>query len=102
MKTFIAAAALALLGISSAQADIVATQANRAGGTISLTDDRHDNCARNLYMVLSTLETGQVVLGCWRPYAGKILIDWESGRSSMFETADFTLTAYAHKRFASN
>ena len=88
-KAAILATALAIS--VSAQADVIATLENKAGGLIYLTDVATKGCSSNMKAVYATSKEGKSIWGCWFVDDVSVHIKWDSGDSSAFPAGAFTL-----------
>lgn len=73
----------------TAQAAIVATMANEAGGSINLTDRKSVECGSGRRVAFAMHPAGDVIVGCWTFIEEKIHIRYEQGTNKMHEFGDF-------------
>lgn len=87
MHKFIIALALAAAG--TANAAVIGTMPNKAGGTINLTNTKSEYCGKSRRVVFFMHPQGDVLMGCWTIVEEKIHIRYEQGTTRMHEFLDF-------------
>lgn len=80
---------LAALLAGTAQAEVIASSENAAGGKILLTDAK-GNCAQGR-LVMITTKTGEYMTGCWSPYDDQVFVVYSDGESRLYPMTGFTL-----------
>jgi hypothetical protein len=88
MKNFIVAAAL-LFAVLQANAEVIASLPNEAGGQILLTNAKGP--CKNGLLMMSTVKSGEYLQGCWSPYDEQVFVVYADGSSRMYPMEGFTL-----------
>ena len=82
-----------LLVAGIANAEILATLQNRAGGIMYFTDTKCPTQSNPYWKIIySTLSGGGTVWGCWLYDSGMVHVRWENGNTSAFDSRELTLT----------
>ena len=80
----------AIFAVGSAQADVIATLQNKAGGLIYLTDVKTKGC-KDGRAVFSTNSGGSSIWGCWFLDDVVVHIKWDDNGTSAFPAGSFTM-----------
>jgi hypothetical protein len=101
MKRFFFAALVAAASFT-ANAGVIATMRNDAGGFVKLSDNTSSTCTQpNGRFVVSTTNRGRAITGCYYYSGTGVLIHWDNGGgSSYFEIDDFKVTNYFNETYA--
>lgn len=84
---------LAALLCGTAQAEVIASSDNNAGGKILLTDGKgHCTSGR---LVMATVKTGEYMTGCWSAYDDQIFVVYTDGTSRLYPMEGFTVRRQA-------
>ena len=89
MRRFILTGLMAILAIQ-ADAEIIATMPNKAGGMMYLTNNTTDRC-KPLRAMFANNSDGKSIWGCWMIDEMIIHIKWDDGGTSAFPVDAFTL-----------
>lgn len=89
MRRFILVGLMAVLAIQ-ADAEIIATMKNQAGGLIYLTNNVTDKCRPQRVMFANNSD-GKSIWGCWFVDEVVVHVRWEDGGTSAFPVDAFTL-----------
>lgn len=80
---------LAALLAGTAQAEVIASSENIAGGKILLTDGK-GNCAQGRF-VMATTKTGEYFTGCWSTYDDQVFVVYADGATRLYPMEGFTM-----------
>ena len=89
----------AMLSMASAQAAVIGTIDNQAGGKINLTDNK-GSCPSGLVAIASA-PGKEAFFGCWSFDAEQVFIKYEDGRVYVYPSDTVSLTSVKRRQGAS-
>ncbi|MBS0454231.1 MAG: hypothetical protein JSS14_23265 [Proteobacteria bacterium] len=87
----------------AAQADTVFIAANKAGGTMNLTDNTSSDCPKGYMVYFGTGKdvNDDITRGCWRIINDSAHLMFQGGGERMIPMNNFDLTAYGDANYGS-